>query len=141
MTQNADVGTYQIACTSTILEDAGMGKIAYLFIQKESVPVPAPGKALDHQRAQRLLEAQDPGAQTHGVPSLLRVLATPGTLKILSAPRDPGGRKALAKIRDRSHVGKTRNLRKIRKEATSAWSLQRICQKMNLVRGETSGAS
>ena len=118
-----------------------MGKIASSFIQKESDPVPAPGRVLDHQGAQNLPEVQDPGVLTRGVPSLQRVLATPGTLKILSAPRDPGGRKALAKIRDRSHVGRTRNLRKIRKVAASAWSLQRICQKMNLVRGETSGAS
>ena len=141
MTQNADVGTYQIACTSTILEDAGMGKIASLFIQKENVPVPAPGKVLDHQRAQRLLEVQDPGAQTHGVPSLQRVLATPGTLKILNAPRDPGGQEAPVKTRDRSHAERIRNLRKTGKVPQSESFSLRLCQEMSLVLGETSGAS
>ena len=141
MTQNAKSGTFQIACTSTSPEDAGMGKIASSFIQKESVPVPAPGRVLDHQGAQNLPEVQDPGVLTHGVPSLRRVLATPGTLKIPSAPRDPGGQEALAKIRDRSHVGKIRNLRKIRRVPLLAWSLQRLCREMSLVLGETSGAS
>ena len=140
MTQNAKSGTFQIACTSTSPEDAGMGKIVSSFIQKESVPVPAPGKVLD-QGAQSLPEVQDPGVLTREVPSLQRVLATPGTLKIPSAPRDPGGQEALAKtrsprkIRDRSHV------EKIRRVPLLAWSLQRLCQEMSLVLGETSGAS
>ena len=118
-----------------------MGKIVSSFIQKESVPVPAPGKALDHQGAQNLPEVQDPGVLTRGVPSLQRVLATPGTPKIPSAPGDPGGQEALAKTRslrktrDRSHV------EKIRKVPLLAWSLQRLCQEMSLVLGETSGAS
>ena len=141
MTQNAKSGTFQIACTSTSPEDAGMGKIASSFIQKESVPVPAPGRVLDHQGARNLPEVRDPGVLTHGVPSLQRVLATQGTLKIPSAPGDPGGQEALAKtrnlrkIRDRSHA------EKIKRVPQLAWSLQRLYQEMSHVLGETSGAS